>query len=252
MPFTSWNWHSQPSVQRDTRRCRVRHACLPLRFRLLPHRPLPDHLSPVLAVHEMVTNQMMILTVLGTSKQRATRAITPKRSPWHKRGELPCSPSLPPEEYRPPRRQQKRRAALITGTFLDSGDHGCLSGLAFAMVDLSRHQICPRVALVGIPSHTGITVAVTRERMSPLLAAEAIAQRVSIAACRLCFASKIVHVECFSLWRQSSSPKIAWRTPVWSMLSRSGSDAWSRNAWVFFVGVSVTLTAHGRVVRPLA
>ena len=75
---------------------------------LLPHRPSPDHLSTVLAAHEKVTNQMMILTMLGKPKQRSTRATTPKKSPWHKRGELPSSPSLPPEEHRPPRRQQKR------------------------------------------------------------------------------------------------------------------------------------------------
>ena len=70
--------------------------------------PLLDHLSLVLAAREMVTNQIMIFTVLGISKQRSIRATTLKRSPWHKRGELPPPHPSSAEEYRPPRRQQKR------------------------------------------------------------------------------------------------------------------------------------------------
>ena len=82
---------------------------------------------------------------------------------------------------------------------------------------------------VGNPSYTGMTVAVTRELMSPPLRAEAIAQRAGIAACRLCLKSNNAPTwSVFSLEGQSSLRKIDWGRPVWSTLSRSGSNVWGR------------------------
>ena len=77
------NCHSQPSVQNSPPSRKRYDDTMQISARILAIEtsaaatPLLDHLSLVLAVREMVTNQMMILTVLGIS----TRARTTKRSP---------------------------------------------------------------------------------------------------------------------------------------------------------------------------